>query len=69
MFCKYCGKEINNDSVFCRYCGKQVNESIKLSKKQLNIEKNTVSAEDNPSIKIEIVKNETIKKQSWPMKS
>ena len=23
IYCKYCGKKIDNDSVFCRYCGKQ----------------------------------------------
>ena len=23
MFCKYCGKPIDKDSVFCSYCGKQ----------------------------------------------
>jgi len=24
MFCKYCGKEISDNSIFCTYCGKQV---------------------------------------------
>lgn len=24
MYCKYCGKEIDEDSCFCRYCGKEV---------------------------------------------
>lgn len=24
MFCKYCGKEIDNDSKFCPYCGEEV---------------------------------------------
>lgn len=24
MFCKYCGKEIENDSKFCPFCGSQV---------------------------------------------
>lgn len=24
MFCKYCGKEIAEDSVFCSYCGKNL---------------------------------------------
>ena len=22
MFCKYCGKELSDDSTFCQYCGK-----------------------------------------------
>lgn len=28
MFCKYCGKEIADDSVFCQYCGKQLEEQV-----------------------------------------
>ena len=24
MLCKYCGKEIEDDSEFCRYCGKSL---------------------------------------------
>ncbi|MCC8141588.1 MAG: zinc ribbon domain-containing protein [Lachnospiraceae bacterium] len=24
MFCRYCGKEIDNDAVFCKYCGKSL---------------------------------------------
>lgn len=23
MFCKYCGKEIDNDALFCNHCGKE----------------------------------------------
>lgn len=26
MYCKYCGKEIANDSVFCQFCGKKLND-------------------------------------------
>lgn len=26
MYCKYCGKEISDDSVFCQFCGKKVND-------------------------------------------
>lgn len=29
MFCKYCGKEITDDSVFCSHCGKSQNSSNK----------------------------------------
>lgn len=25
MFCKFCGREIENDSQFCRYCGQSMN--------------------------------------------
>lgn len=32
MYCRFCGKEIKDDSVFCSYCGKQVeNEKIDAS--------------------------------------
>lgn len=27
MYCKYCGKQIDDDSVYCRYCGKKVVEN------------------------------------------
>ncbi len=27
MFCKYCGKDIGDDSVFCKFCGKAQNET------------------------------------------
>ena len=26
MYCKYCGKEISDDSVFCQFCGKRLND-------------------------------------------
>ncbi len=26
MYCKYCGKEISDDSVFCQFCGKKMND-------------------------------------------
>lgn len=35
MFCKFCGKEIQNDSSFCNYCGKTVGAS----RKELNCKK------------------------------
>lgn len=25
MYCKYCGKPIDDDSTFCKYCGKSLN--------------------------------------------
>ena len=28
MFCKYCGKLIDEDSSFCRYCGKSLHENL-----------------------------------------
>lgn len=28
MYCKHCGKQIDDDSTFCKYCGKSLEESI-----------------------------------------
>lgn len=68
MYCKYCGKEIANDSKFCCHCGMQVNELAKSSDIQLNTEKEqlspAVSIEDKKTIKIDVVKNETIKEST-----
>ena len=56
MYCKYCGKEIANDSKFCCHCGMQVNELAKSSDIQLNTEKEqlspAVSIEDKKTIKV-----------------
>ena len=42
MFCKYCGKELDDDAKFCKYCGKIVRgeaqtEDRKKSAKGLSI--------------------------------
>lgn len=29
MFCKYCGKLVDNDSIYCRYCGRQIEKDNK----------------------------------------
>jgi uncharacterized membrane protein YvbJ len=29
MTCKYCGREIDKDSLFCEYCGKELNQEEK----------------------------------------
>ena len=42
MFCKYCGKEIVDDSVFCKYCG----ANLKLSN-------NNTAEENKPNIQAE----------------
>ena len=33
MFCRYCGKEIEEDSCFCKYCGKNIEKTGYTSKK------------------------------------
>lgn len=32
MFCKYCGKSIDDDSNYCSYCGRQIVEKTKTLK-------------------------------------
>ena len=34
MFCRYCGKEIEEDSCFCKYCGKNIEKQVILLKKK-----------------------------------
>jgi len=49
MFCKFCGKEIANDSTFCRYCGKKVLEdSIEQNEFEIETE-STVQSYDTIS--------------------
>ena len=31
MYCKYCGKSIDEDASFCRYCGKPLHESLDIT--------------------------------------
>lgn len=34
MFCRYCGKEIDNDQMYCPFCGKQVKKNAKKSENE-----------------------------------
>lgn len=37
MICKYCKKEIENDSIFCRFCGEKVIRARKKPKDQISV--------------------------------
>lgn len=37
MYCKYCGKLVENNSKFCKYCGKKLDNAL-LSEQRLNID-------------------------------
>ncbi|MDO4853066.1 MAG: site-specific integrase [Clostridia bacterium] len=37
MICKYCKKEIENDSVYCRFCGERVIRARKKAKDQISV--------------------------------
>lgn len=43
MFCKKCGKEVEDDSIFCKYCG----EDLSSSKNYYKINENKVSIDAN----------------------
>lgn len=32
MYCKYCGKQIDNDSIYCRCCGRKIGEELSILK-------------------------------------
>lgn len=34
MFCQYCGRQIDDDSIFCAYCGKKISEEGVKSKEE-----------------------------------
>lgn len=54
MYCKYCGKEIAEDSAFCRYCGKPQD----LPKEEMGKESRDSldKRSDSSTIKVEIIK-------------
>ena len=51
MFCKYCGKEIKDDSVFCKYCSKNI------VKKENKKTETTIHEENAPVIVEELQKS------------
>ena len=40
MFCKFCGKNIDDDSVFCSYCGKKLIKESTITDSISKIESN-----------------------------
>ena len=37
MFCRYCGKQIQNESLYCPYCGKQVRNQPPRASYSMNV--------------------------------
>ena len=64
MFCKYCGKEIADDSRFCKFCGKSVfedssktiDDNIHEEKSEIANEQKVESTESEPSAETVSVK-------------
>lgn len=54
MFCKHCGKEINDDSTFCKYCGKKVTEDSIEHNKTVDESVSTSSDQDLDSIQTDV---------------
>ena len=52
MYCKYCGKQIADDSRFCQHCGEKIEVVLESSK-------NDSETDSNDSVKAD-----TVKKQS-----
>ena len=49
MFCRYCGKEIEEDSYFCKYCGKNIEKIDSI------LNKNSVKKYTDLSFKYQII--------------
>ena len=69
MYCKYCGKEIANDSKFCRYCGAELKEREFIVSDSTDIISNSVTCEEATSIdersKIDSLKQEDKQTDSY----
>lgn len=59
MYCKYCGKIINDDSSFCQYCGGEQDVSFEKDNKQ-NSTDIIVSTINNDPLKIEVSKEKKV---------
>lgn len=67
MYCKYCGKEISENSKFCKYCGKLVDDSeqlqLEVNQKDDKLQKEiSVSATIENPIKVELSRKQGDKK-------
>ena len=75
MYCKECGKEIDNDSKFCRYCGKNqavlneesnrqiINKDVNISISLFNKDKKFKAKTDNPTREVEKKYDESYQKE------
>ncbi len=60
MFCRFCGKEINNDSKFCLYCGKN------LTNEEVNETTNDINTTIEPAQQVNDTSPNTEEKSSNP---
>ena len=70
MFCRFCGKEILDDSKFCQFCGSPVNEigdTIEVTPQQTQSINCIVSNTPSEPLRIELIKTK-IKKPKFNIK-
>jgi len=56
MYCKKCGKQIDNDSKYCNYCGTK--QSFKIEEKKEDVDTNFKETNKSPEIKNQVRKIE-----------
>lgn len=61
MFCKHCGKQIDEDSQYCKYCGK-ILESVN---NQIINNVVTLKTKEESPIKIEVSKRDCNRRSFW----
>lgn len=49
MYCKYCGKKIDDDSLFCQYCGRRIVSTNIIARNQSLINKENQVIEKSKS--------------------
>lgn len=59
MYCKRCGKQIEENSIFCKYCGRNLLDSLQDNQDDNILNANNNSINTNPSIKVS--KNNSIR--------
>lgn len=59
MYCKRCGKQIEENSIFCKYCGRNLLDNLQDNQDDNILNANNNSINTNPSIKVS--KNNSIR--------
>jgi hypothetical protein len=52
MFCKFCGKEIDNESSFCQFCGKPISITIAAARSEKNPTKSSAGVNEQVTVKV-----------------
>lgn len=60
MYCKYCGQQIDDDSVFCKHCGKSLETTLEKADEGVIVEKDL---HEPSTIKVELIKSEGLSEE------